>query len=51
MVKPDKAKMMEDMGKLYFGKNESSFSLEKFMKAIQEAPVIDSRLTGRKSDE
>ncbi len=51
MVKMDKEKMMQDIGKLFYGKDEPTFSMEKFMKSIQEAPVIDSRLTGEKSDE
>lgn len=51
MVKADKDKVMEDMGKLFYGKDEPTFSMEKFMKSIQEAPVIDTRLTRGKSDE
>ncbi len=51
MGKIDKQKMMRDMGKLFYGKEEETFSLEKFLKSIQDAPVIDSRLIRRDSDE
>lgn len=51
MGKIDKQRMMQDIGKLYYGKNEETFSLEKFLKSIQEAPVIQTRLIKRDADE
>ncbi|MHA1265917.1 MAG: hypothetical protein ACTSRS_11865 [Candidatus Helarchaeota archaeon] len=51
MQKIDKKRMMRDLGKLYYGKDEPTFSLEKFMKSVQDAPVIKSRLTGGFKDD
>ncbi|NVM52240.1 MAG: hypothetical protein HWN66_00965 [Candidatus Helarchaeota archaeon] len=51
MAKIDQERMMRDIGKLFYGKNEETFSLAKFFKAIQDAPVIETRLIGEESDE
>lgn len=51
MGKIDKERMMRDLGKIFYGKNEETFSLEKFLKSIQDAPEIDDRLLGGSSDE
>jgi hypothetical protein len=47
----DKDRMLGDLGKLFYGKKEEKFSLEKFLQSINNAPVINERLLGRKSDE
>ena len=47
----DKDRILRDLGKLFYGKKEEKFSLEKFLQSINNAPVIKERLIGRKSDE
>jgi hypothetical protein len=47
----DKDRIMRDLGKLFYGKNEEKFSLEKFLQSINKAPVIKDRLIGRSADE
>lgn len=47
----DKDRIMRDLGKLFYGKNEEKFSLEKFLESINKAPVIKERLIGRSIDE
>ncbi len=51
MAKIDETRMMRDIAKLMYGKNEESFSLEKFFRTIEEAPIIDRRLIEGKTDE
>jgi hypothetical protein len=46
MGKLEQERMMRDIGRLIYGKDEPTFSFEKFMKSVQEAPEIDARLTG-----
>jgi hypothetical protein len=51
MVKEYNERIMWDLGKLFYGKNNGPFTLEKFMQSITAAPVIEKRLLKRKSDE
>ncbi len=51
MVQIDKERMMRDIGKLFYGKNEATFLMDKFMKSITEAPVIKTRLLEGNADE
>ena len=51
MGKIDETRIMKDIAKLLYGKNEEIFSLEKFFKSVENAPVIEDRLIAGKSDE
>ncbi|HUX98578.1 MAG TPA: hypothetical protein VMV49_03435 [Candidatus Deferrimicrobium sp.] len=51
MVKEDKERIMRDLGKLFYGKKEELFSLEKFMQSIKTAPEAKGRLIRGRSDE
>ena len=51
MVKVDKERLMRDLGRLFYGKDEETFSMEKFLKSITDAPVIEERLLRRETHE
>jgi len=47
----DKDRIFRDLGKLFYGKNEERFSLEKFFRSINNAEVIEERLIRRNTNE
>lgn len=51
MAQTNKERLVQDIGKLFFGKDEPTFSLEKFMRAVQEAPTVDARLIEGSADD